>query len=467
MRGARGAVVVVGWLCAACSSPVVVPSASLLTPAATAPAPSLLQARADALFARALEDSSAIVQLRDLVAAAPKRLSGSEGAADAIAFAAQRFTELGCADVREEPVLVPHWQRGIETAAIVSPEPFPLRVAALGGSVPTPAGGLTAEVVMVRSFEQLRELGTAVKGKIVFFNRPMPRAFLRTFQAYGDAVPQRGNGAIEAGKLGAVAALVRSVTTAIDGHPHTGAMNYEDGVPMVPALAIATADAEVLQQRLADGPVTVALALTCRTLPDVESANVVAELRGTERPSEIVVIGAHLDSWDLGEGAHDDGAGCAQVLEAMRLLRVCGVRPKRTIRAVLFINEENGLRGGRAYDAMHAGEVHAGAIETDSGGATPHGFNCTLKGEAAEEMRPLLVPLHTFGCSAFVPGGGGGADISPLAARGVPCFGLITDSQRYFDYHHSALDVVATVHERELALGAAAIAYMASVLADR
>ena len=426
-----------------------------------------LAPRAEALFTRALEDSAAIGHLRGLCAAAPKRLSGSSGYDDAVAFMSGLLRELGCDDVRQEPAMVPHWVRGEETAAIVSDEPMPLRVTALGGSIGTPPDGITAEIVMVRGFEELRAMGKQAQGKIVFFNRPMPRAFLRTFQAYGSAVPQRSNGAIEAGRQGAVAAIVRSMTTAIDEHPHTGAMQYEEGTAQVPAAAIATADAEELARRLAQGPVTVNLRLGCQTLPDVEAANVVAEIRGAELPDEVVLIGGHLDGWDLGQGAHDDGAGCAQVVEAMRLLRVCGIRPKRTIRAVLFANEENGLRGGKAYASAHAGEVHAAAIETDSGGATPFGFSCSSKGEAAEAIRPLLAPLEAYGCSAFTPGGGGGADISPLQERGVPCFGLITNSQRYFDYHHCALDTVDNVNERELALGAAAVAYLASVLADR
>ncbi len=426
-----------------------------------------LDERAQALFVRALEDSAAIGHLRDLCAAAPKRLSGSSGYDDAVAFMKERLQEVGCDAVRAEPAMVPHWVRGEETAAIVSGAPLPLRVTALGGSVGTDAAGVTAEVVMVRSFEELRALGKAAQGKIVFFNRPMPRAFLRTFQAYGSAVPQRSNGAIEAAKQGAVAAIVRSMTTAIDEHPHTGAMQYEPGTAEIPAAAIATVDAEELAKRLAQGPVEVNLRLGCRTLPDVEAANVVAEIRGAELPDEVVLIGGHLDGWDLGQGAHDDGAGCAQVVEAMRLLRKTGILPKRTIRAVLFANEENGLRGAKAYAAAHQDEVHAAAIETDSGGATPFGFSCSSKGEAAESLRPLLSPLAAYGCSAFTPGGGGGADIAPLQERGVPCFGLITNSQRYFDYHHCALDVVDNVNERELALGAAAVAYLASVLADR
>ena len=471
-RRAATVVVALSLFGAACVDP---PPASPAPPAAAPPSSTdglvavdvALRDRAQALFARALEEDRAIATLADLIAAAPHRLSGSDGAEAAVRFAERAMQDIGLQHVRTEPVLVPQWVRGVEQAAVVQPRPLPLRVCALGGSVPTPPGGLEAEVVMVRSFEQLRELGDAARGRIVFFDRPMPRALSRTFQAYGEAVPQRTNGAVEAGKAGALAALVRSVTTSIDGYPHTGAMNYADGVPPVPAAAVATADAEALAAMCGDGPVRVRLVLGCESRGDVSSANVVGEIPGCERPDEIVLIGAHLDAWDLGQGAHDDGAGCAHVLEAMRLLVAERFRPRRTIRAVLFMNEENGLRGALAYAQAHAAEPHTAAIETDSGGATPHGFSCSLPAEAAAPLRALFAPLSDFGAGAFLPGGGGGADIGPLGRQGVPLYSLVTDSQRYFDYHHSAQDTLDKVNERELALGAAALAYAASVLADR
>lgn len=457
--------------CAAEPKDVTAPPLLIVPDAAPAAAgelePAALEARARRLFERALEDGQAIVHLRDLIAAAPRRLAGSDGAMAAVAFAMARLRAVGCDRVVADPVLVPKWVRGVETAAVIAPSAQPLRIAALGGSIATPAGGIEAEVLMVRSFEQLQQDPAAAAGKIVFFNRPMPRALARTFQAYGEAVPQRTSGAVEAAKVGGAAALVRSVTTAIDGYPHTGAMNYVDGIPRVPAAAIATADADALAVLLQQGPVTVRLELGCATHPDVEQANVLGELRGSARPDEIVVIGAHLDAWDLGDGAHDDGAGCAQVIEAIRLLRVCGLAPKRTIRAVLFANEENGLRGGAAYAAQHGREPHAAAIETDAGGFSPQGFTCSLPTESAAPLRALFAPLAAYGAGTFLPGGGGGADIGPLKAHGVPLFGLITDGQRYFDYHHTAANTLDKVNDRELALGAAAIAYAASVLADR
>lgn len=443
--------------------------------AAAAAAPSLavpdeLGQRCTRLVERALADNQAIALLRGLLDAAPCRLSGSEGYDAAVQWGLRTMRELGLANVRAEPVMVPCWQRGVETAEIAGSASMPLRVTALGGSIATPEGGLEAELVEVRSFEELAALGERARGKIVFFNRPMPRHLRRTGQAYGEAVPQRSNGAIEAGKVGAIAALVRSMTTAIDGFPHTGAMHYDPAVPQVPAAAVATADAEVLAERLRRGPVRVRLQLGCRSLGDVPAANVVGELVGSEHPEQIVVIGGHLDAWDLGRGAHDDGAGIAHVLEAVRLLQVVGVRPKRTIRVVLFANEENGLRGGLGYAEAHAAELarHVAAIESDGGGFSPIGFSCSLRDAAAERIRVRFLPLQEVGAGVFATGAGaGGADIGPLHKAGVPCFGLWVDGQKYFDYHHTAQDDLPAVNERELALGAAVVAYAASVLADQ
>lgn len=435
------------------------------TPVESAPDPALV-ARAKQLCERALTDDHAIEILRSLLQAAPKRLSGSPGAAAAVQWGLDTMRQIGLQNVRAEPCMVPHWVRGDETAEVTSPSPVSLHVTALGGSIATPPEGITAELLEVRSFEQLAALGEQARGKIVFFNRPMPRILERTGQAYGAAVPQRTNGAVEAAKVGAVAALVRSVTTAIDEYPHTGMMQYEVGVPEVPAAAIATADAERLASLLHQGPVSVHLQLGCKTLPDVESANVVGELVGSAHPERIVVIGGHLDAWDLGDGAHDDGAGIAHVLEAARLLQACGVQPKCTIRVVLFMNEENGLAGGKAYAAAHGRDQHIAALETDAGGFAPQGFTCSLRDPEAAALRQRFLPLGEHQMGAFLTGGGGGADIAPLAREGLPMFGLVVVGHRYFDYHHSARDVIDNVNERELALGAAAVAYAASVLAE-
>ena len=407
--------------------------------------------------------------LDGLLRAAPKRLAGSTGSDAAVQWGLATMRSLGLENVRAEPCMVPHWVRGEERAEIVGGPTQPLRVTALGGSIGTAPAGIEAEVVEVRSFEQLHALGETARGKIVFFNRPMPRALRRVGESYGQAVPQRSNGAIEAGKVGALAAIVRSVTTAIDGNPHTGAMRYDEAVTKVPAAAIATADAELLAAALQRGPVRVKLALGCTTQPDVPGANVVGELRGSTTPERIVVVGGHLDAWDLGDGAHDDGAGCIHALEAVRLLAACGIRPRCTIRVVLFANEENGLRGARAYAEAHRGEIaqHAAALESDSGGFLPQGLTTSLRDAAAAAMQQRLRPLQDVGAGTFLTGAGGcGADIGPLHELGVPCFGLLVDSHRYFDHHHTAIDTLAVVNERELALGAAVVAYALSVLAD-
>jgi len=432
------------------------------------PATDAARTRCAALVERALDDNRAIALLADLVAAAPKRLSGSPGSADAVQWGLRTMHELGLQNVRAEPCLVPHWERGVETASIVG-DGEPLRVTALGGSIGTPSDGIEAEVVEVRSFEQLQQLGDAARGKLVFFNRPMPRALRAVGQAYGEAVPQRSNGAIEAGKVGAVGAIVRSMTTALDALPHTGAMHYDPQVPQVPAAAIATLDAERLHAALQRGPVRVRLQLGCRQLPDAPGANVVGELVGSTFPERIVVVGGHLDAWDLGQGAHDDGAGCVHALEAVRLLQACGIRPRCTIRVVLYANEENGLRGARAYADAHRDELrhHVAALESDSGGFAPSGILTSLRDEAAAAMRAALAPLQDHGAGTFLPGAGAcGADIGPLHDAGVPCFGLHVGSQRYFDHHHAANDTLAAVDDRELALGAAVVAFTLSVLAD-
>ncbi|MFQ5506645.1 MAG: M20/M25/M40 family metallo-hydrolase, partial [Planctomycetota bacterium] len=305
-------------------------------------------------------------------------------------------------------------------------------------------------------------------GKIVFFNRPMPRALMNTFQAYGSSVPQRTGGAVVAAKVGAKAVIVRSMTTSIDDVPHTGAMRYEKGTPEIPAAAISTKGAERIAKLIKAGKtVRMHLRMDCESHPDVESANVVGELVGSDRPDEIVVIGGHLDCWDVGQGAHDDGAGVTHCLEAVRLLQAASIPPKRTIRVVLFMNEENGLRGANAYVAAHFAELsrHVAAIESDRGGFEPKGFTSSLRGEALESLRRLVAPLRAYGMGALIPGGGG-ADVGRLGPHGVVLFGLIPSSHRYFDYHHSERDRIEMVNERELELGAAAVAYLASVLAD-
>jgi carboxypeptidase Q len=423
-----------------------------------------------ALFRKALEDNRAYEMLYELTTTIGHRLSGSPQAAQAVEWSRKTMERLGFDRVWLEPVMVPRWVRGTEEAATVlasgTRKAIPLNITALGGSIGTSPEGITAEVVEVKSFEELRALGEKAKGKMVFFNRPMERSLFNTFEAYGRAVNQRSRGAIEAARVGGVAALVRSMTTRIDNFPHTGAMGYVDTIPKIPAAAISTKDAELLSKLLAEEKrVTVQLRLSAHTLPDVESANVIGELRGTEKPEEVIVLGGHLDSWDKGQGAHDDGAGCVQAIEALRLLKELGLKPKRTIRAVMFMNEENGLRGGLAYaEKARPGEKHLAAMESDAGGFTPRGFGVGDSSAHAKLVKwaPLFAPIGADRITL----GGGGADIAPLARKGVPPIGLTVDSHRYFDYHHSDNDTIEAVNERELALGAAMMAILAYVIAQ-
>jgi carboxypeptidase Q len=408
--------------------------------------------------------------LQELTARIGPRLSGSPAAGRAVTWAEQTMEKLGFEDVHTEPVMVPHWVRGsVEEASILTTadKSVPLTICALGGSVATPEEGITAEVVEVKSFDELRSLGGRAAGKIVFFNRPFDRTKFNTFEAYGGAVNQRGQGASEAARAGGVAALVRSMTSRIDDVPHTGAMNYNDSLPKVPTAAVSTAGANLLDSLLAaNHDLRVRLRLSCRMLPDTESANVVGELKGSEHPEEVVLVGGHLDSWDKGRGAHDDGAGCSHSIEALRLLKELGLTPKRTIRAVLFMNEENGLRGGRAYAAKERpGEKHIAAIETDAGGFTPRGFGVTADSLTVEKVArwaSLFKPID----ADRIQKGGGGADISELGRKGVPTIGLRVDGQRYFDYHHSDSDTIDKVNERELELGAISLAILCYVLAQ-
>jgi Zn-dependent M28 family amino/carboxypeptidase len=426
------------------------------------------------ITAAGLGTGQAHALLSDLCATAPHRLSGSEGAKKAVEWGRRTLKASGLTNVRLEPVMVPHWVRGsLEEASMVltgangSVERVPLKVCALGGSVSTPAAGITAEVVAVQSFEELRALGEKARGKIIFFNRAFDRSLFSPFAAYGGAVGQRGSGAVEAAKAGGVAALVRSMTSRRDDVPHTGGMRYDGGVTQVPAAAISILGAERLADQLRHNPhLKVELKLSCETLPDAPSANVVGELVGSERPSEVIVIGGHLDCWDKGQGAHDDGAGCVHAIEALRLLNELGIRPKRTIRVVLFMNEENGNRGGEAYAAAaRPGEIAVAAIESDAGGFMPRGFgvgggNATF--EAVAKWAPLLAPIE----ADRLVRGGHGVDIGPLVAKGVPGFGLNVDNQRYFDYHHSDNDTIDKVNERELELGAIAMAIMSYMIAE-
>jgi hypothetical protein len=408
-------------------------------------------------------DGRAYEILRHLTDRVGPRLTGSAGAEAAVAWTAARLEAFGL-DVRTEPVMVPHWIRGDETASLVAPTAQKIVVTALGGSEPTPDGGITAEVVEVDSFEALEALGAdRVRGRIVLYNKAMAKV-----ADYGVVAPMRHRGASEAARLGAVAMLIRSLGTYSLRLPHTGAMDYDPALPKIPAAAITAEDAELIHRLLASGDnVRVKLRLTCRTLPDVPSANVVADLKGREKPEEVVVIGAHLDSWDLGTGAIDDGAGVAMVMESLRLLKELGLTPRRTIRGVLFMNEENGLRGGKTYAEAHKSELdkHVAALESDSGAARPEGFTASTGPGGLETLAEIARLLEGIGADR-IQEGGGGADIGPLRSAAVPLLSLDLDTTHYFDWHHTSADTLDKVDPHELAQGAAAMAVMAYVLAD-
>jgi hypothetical protein len=402
------------------------------------------------------------------------RLSGSKGADLAVKWTTQQLKSWGI-DTRNETVMVPRWVRGAERGRLVSHNDQKIVLTALGGSVATPADGITAEVIEVTSFDQLAQLGRAkIRGKIVFYNKAMDMALVESgnaFDAYGDAVVFRGRGASRAAEYGAVAAVIRSVASASLRTPHTGAMSYDEKQPKIPAGALSTEDADLVHRLLAKGEkVRMHLVLTPRTLPDVASANVIAEIRGTERPDEIVLIGGHLDSWDLGTGAIDNGSGCAMVMETMRILKELGIRPKRTIRAVLFMNEENGLRGARAYFANVARREelskHIAAIETDAGAATPTGFITTLEGRNLEQLQTRLRVLSRVAPMTFRSSKHTGADTSPLTDAGIPGFGLVPDPRHYFDYHHAPSDTLDKVDPKALTQNTAVLAATAFVLAE-
>ena len=424
---------------------------------------------ADRLVTSALSNTRAYETLSYLTDEIGPRPSGSANAARAVHWTTAQFRAWGI-DVRTEKVTVPHWLRGDEHARLVSHNDQKIVLTALGGSVATPPAGITADVVEVNSFDELKQLGTKVKGKIVYYNNPMDLELVKarhSFEAYSRAVIYRGTGASRAAEYGAVAALIRSVGSASLRTPHTGAMRYDPKQPKIPAGAMTIEDAELVHRLLARGDrVRMNLVLTPETLPDVESANVIAEIRGSEHPEEIVLIGGHLDSWDLGTGAIDDGSGVAMVMETLRIIKESGLRPKRTIRAVLFMNEENGLNGGRAYFAAHKNEKHVAAIETDAGAAAPTGFNTTLKGEALEAIVTKTKTLDRLGAHRFEYAAETGADTSFLIDAGVPGFGLVPDPLHYFDYHHTPADTLDKVDAKELAQDTAAVAALAWSIAE-
>lgn len=426
----------------------------------------------DRLREAGLSGERAFDLLKRITSAGP-RLTGSPEAAAAVEISLKLMGELGLRNVHSEPVEVGRWMRGdVAEAGIVasgSRAAIPLAVCALGGSVGTPEKGVTAPVVEVHSLDELAPLGKALAGKVVFFNRPMDRRVAEPFAAYGGAADQRVDGASAAARHGAVAVLVRSLTFREDKNPHTGLMKYDPRAPRIPAAAVSTVDADVLSALMKkEKGVSVTLRMNCRDMGRVLSANVVGEIPGTELPQEIVLVGGHLDSWDLAVGAHDDAAGCAAALESLRLIKDLGLRPRRTIRAVLFMDEEFGGTGGRAYAAAdrRKGERHIVAAELDRGGFAPIGL--AVGGRDSKVLERLTACKDLFkplGVSFIVPGGGG-VDVAPLVERGALPAAVIPNSQAYFDVHHSALDTVSSVHPRELELQAVILAALAYILAQ-
>lgn len=423
------------------------------------------------IFDAALSKGESYQMLEHLTGRIGPRLSGSPGAAAAVEWSRHVMQEYEFDSVWLQPVMVPHWVRGQkEEARIINSKKMgtvSVNICALGGSVGTGPSGLAASIIEVKTFEELKQLGASnIKGKIVFFNRPMDPTKINTFAAYSGAVDQRGSGASEAARYGAVAVVVRSMGSNIEDYPHTGGMRYAPNVPQIPAVAISTKHAELLSKLLKDdSALQFYIETHCETLEDAPSFNVIGEIKGSEYDNEIIVVSGHLDSWDLAQGAHDDGAGCVQAIEVLRLFKQIGYKPKRTIRAVMYMNEENGLRGGQKYAeiAEKHKEKHIAAIESDRGGFTPRGF--TMSATEAEKARirswkPLLEP---YGLSDFGQEGGG-ADIGPLARMNVALIGFLPDSQRYFDYHHTPVDTFDKVNRRELEMGAASMAALTYLL---
>lgn len=424
------------------------------------------RAAADKIVAAARKDRGAYQKLAELTDGVGHRFSGSPELDQAIAWAAGAMKADGL-DVHTEPVMIPHWVRGAEDAQVTQPIVRSLHLIGLGGTIATPKAGITAPVVVVHDWKELDQ--KPVKDAIVVYDVAMPAWTEQNGSGYGKTVEYRWGGASQAAKRGAVAVLVRSVTAHSLRTPHTGAMGYDDKFPKIPAAAITVEDAELLDRLAAKGPVTVHLHMESQQLPDAPSANVIGELRGRERPDEVVVIGGHLDSWDVGQGAHDDGAGVVTMMEAARVLKQLGMVPRRTIRVVLFTNEENGLRGGKGYATAHEAELGKTvlAVESDSGGFAPRGFSASHKDpKAGARVRTRLAEIAALLGLHRIEDGHGGSDIGPMEPGGVPTVGLEVDNRTYFDIHHTEADTLDKVDPAQLADDVAAVAVLAFIAAE-
>lgn len=443
------------------------------------------KASAEKLIAAALASDNGYANLAYLCDHIGKRVSGSEPLERAVAWSADLMRREGLENVTIQPVMVPKWVRGAESGAIVSPVAKPLHFLGLGMSVGTPPGGITAEVVVVSSFEQLTALGRAgVEGKIVVYDVP--------YKGYGPTVGFRGAGASRAAALGAVGMLVRSITPLAMQAPHTGAMGYDPAHPKIPAAAISPEDAMMLSRLTRGGtPIRVHMEMQAHMEPDARSGNVVGEIVGSEKPEEVVVLGGHIDSWDVGQGAQDDGSGMMATLDAVRVIKALGLKPKRTIRVVFWTNEENGGKGGEAYRQSVGDKIanHVAAIEMDGGAEAPIGYGYGASGavrrpapgaSAAAPTEPEILPaevrsfellrqiatlLKPVGADTIRPGGFG-ADIAPLTRDGVPALGELTTAAHYFDWHHTEADTLDKVDPAEFRKNVASLAVMAFILAD-
>jgi carboxypeptidase Q len=415
---------------------------------------------ANRLLRASLSSHDAWNRLAELTDTFGPRLAGTVNLERAIAWAVETMTADGLEEVRAEPVMVPRWVRGRERAEIVSPVPDQLVMLGLGNSIGTPAAGVEAEILVVRNREELDQRRAEARGRIVVFNV--------AYTTYGETVRYRSSGASHAARLGAVAALVRSIGPVGLRTPHTGALRYADDAPQIPAAAITAEDAERLQRMQDRGTrVIVRLTMDAQFLPEIESANVIAEIRGRERPDEIVVVGGHFDSWDVGTGASDDGGGCVVTWEALRLMKALGLRPRRTVRVVLFTNEENGLRGGLAYRDRYRNQLanHVLMLESDIGVFRPVGFGFTGGDEARRRLEQIATLLGDTGATR-IRRGGGGADIGPsVEAGGIPAMSLDVGGD-YFLIHHTPADTIDRIDAGDMARAAGAIAVVAYIVAD-
>jgi hypothetical protein len=412
------------------------------------------------IYDEALSNGHAYKNLEYLCKQIGPRLSGSTNAQKSVDWTKKLMEDYGFDRVYLQELMVPVWERGAKEEAYIldGKIKIPVPIAALGGSIATSAKGITAPILEVQNFEELKALGAdIVKGKIIFFNRPFDPKLFNTFSAYSGAVNQRSQGAIEAAKLGAVGVIVRSMSSVIDDFPHTGGMVYQDGVTKIPGAAISTKSADLLSQKLKANPgLKFYFKQSCEQMEDVLSYNVVGELKGSEYPDNIMVVGGHLDSWDLADGSHDDGAGVVQSMEALHIFKSLGYKTKNTIRVVLFMNEENGGRGGKMYAelAKTNKENHIFALESDSGGFSPRGFSIEADDANFQRISSWKNLFEPYLIHSFVKGGAG-ADINPLSSGKIVKAGLKPDSQRYFDYHHALNDNFDAINKRELELGAA------------